>query len=61
MRRSVTLKRDLTKGSQISNEDLILLRPGTGIAPSEISKIVGARLSMNLSAGTTLLWEHIEA
>lgn len=49
------------KGAQISKEDLILLRPGTGIAPSEISNIVGARLSMNLSAGTTLLWEHIEA
>ncbi|HAT2064662.1 TPA: N,N'-diacetyllegionaminate synthase [Legionella pneumophila] len=61
VRRSVTLKRDLVKGAQISKEDLILLRPGTGIAPSEISKIVGARLSMNLSAGTTLLWEHIEA
>ena len=61
VRRSVTLKHDLLKGDQINSEDLILLRPGTGISPSELPNVVGARLSVNLPAGSTLLWEHIEA
>ncbi|RUR20254.1 N-acetylneuraminate synthase [Legionella sp. km535] len=61
VRRSVTLKHDLSKGDQISSDDLILLRPGTGISPSELPNVVGARLSLNLPAGSTLLWEHIDS
>lgn len=60
VRKSVTLKRDLTKGSYISEDDLILLRPGHGICPAELPKVIGVKIKMNLPAGTTLLWEHCE-
>ncbi len=60
VRRSVTLKHELLKGTQLKEDDLILLRPGTGIEPSSLSKVVGTRLNFNMSAGSTLLWEHIE-
>jgi N,N'-diacetyllegionaminate synthase len=60
VRRSVTLKHELFKGSQINSDDLILLRPGTGISPSELPNVVGSKLNVNLPAGSTLLWEHIE-
>lgn len=60
VRRSVTLKRTLSKGTIISKDDLILLRPGNGIPPADLSQVVGARLKLNLSEGTTLLWEHVE-
>ncbi|CAM3027412.1 N,N'-diacetyllegionaminate synthase [Legionella worsleiensis] len=61
VRRSVSLKHDLPKGAHLSQDDLILLRPGTGISPAELPQIIGARLSVNLPAGSTLLWEHIDA
>ncbi|KTD82725.1 N-acetylneuraminate synthase [Legionella waltersii] len=61
VRRSVTLKTDLMKGDSIKEEDIQLLRPGTGISPADFSKIIGTKLTLDLPAGTTLLWEHIEA
>lgn len=60
VRRSVTLNKALSKGSRISKDDLILLRPGSGIIPAELSKVVGTKLKLNLPEGTTLLWDHIE-
>lgn len=60
VRRSVTLKHDLSKGSYISKDDLILLRPGTGISPAAMPKVFGAKLKVDLPEGSTLLWEHIE-
>jgi N,N'-diacetyllegionaminate synthase len=61
VRRSVTLKNTLAKGDSIKEADLILLRPGTGISPADFSKIIGTKLALDLPAGSTLLWEHIEA
>ncbi len=59
VRRSVTLKHGLSKGAQISNDDLILLRPGNGISPADLPRLIGAKLNLKLPAGSTLLWEHI--
>lgn len=61
VRKSVTLKNSLTKGVSIKEDDLILLRPGTGICPADFSKLIGTKLALDLPAGSTLLWEHIEA
>lgn len=60
VRRSVTLKRALLKGSEISKEDLILLRPGSGISPADLPKVIGNKLNVNLPEGSTLLWDYIE-
>lgn len=60
VRRSVTLKHDLVKGSKISEQDLILLRPGNGISPSQRSEVIGATLKKSLPAGSTLFWEHLQ-
>jgi N,N'-diacetyllegionaminate synthase len=60
VRRSVTLRRSVLQGIPITLEDLALLRPGHGIAPSELENIVGKKLKRNLPADTTLLWDHLE-
>ncbi|KTC91640.1 N-acetylneuraminate synthase [Fluoribacter dumoffii] len=60
VRRSVTLNRTLNKGAIISQEDVVLLRPGNGINPGDLPKVIGARLNVDLGEGSTLLWEHIE-
>lgn len=59
VRRSLTLKHGLTKGTLLTQDDLILLRPGHGIAPKELPNVIGAELNQNLPEGSTLLWEHI--
>jgi N,N'-diacetyllegionaminate synthase len=60
VRKSVTLKRELSEGVEISIDDLILLRPGNGISPSELPQLIGKKLNIDLPKGTTLLWEHIK-
>jgi N,N'-diacetyllegionaminate synthase len=60
VRRSVTLKHGVSQGVQITMDDLVLLRPGHGISPAEIDKVIGTKLNLNLPAGSTLLWEHID-
>ncbi|RUR12119.1 N-acetylneuraminate synthase [Legionella sp. km772] len=59
VRRSVTIKYDLPSGSTLNQDDLILLRPGHGISPGDMPKILGRKLVSDLKAGTTLLWEHL--
>ncbi len=59
VRRSVTLTRDKQSGETLQPEDLQLLRPGTGIAPKDIGKVVGKRMKNSKNAGTTLDWQDI--
>lgn len=60
-RKSIFLKNDMQKHDIIQKDDLITMRPGTGISPLNIKKILGARINRNLAQGTKLSWSHIEA
>ena len=44
-RKSIHVLKDLTKGHVISEQDLIALRPGSGISPMEWEYVIGKRLS----------------
>lgn len=59
VRRSLVVCRDLPAGAQLSKEDLMLLRPGTGIPPKHLPEVVGRRLTCAVTAGTLLNWEHL--
>lgn len=59
VRRSVTLAADLPAGHALQPSDLLLLRPGTGIAPAALQDIPGRRLARALPAGTTLQWSDL--
>lgn len=59
-RKSVTLKKAVPKGSLIALQDLTLMRPGDGIAPSMLTSIVGRRVKMELCANHTLKWTDLE-
>jgi N,N'-diacetyllegionaminate synthase len=56
VRRSVALRRALKQKEVIRKEDLTLLRPGTGIAPRELARVVGRRAARDLDAGVLLQW-----
>lgn len=60
VRRSVTVARDLVKGHVLTRDDLVLLRPGTGIPPADLEKVIGRRTVRSICGPTTLQWGDIE-
>ena len=59
VRRSVTVTRSLAAGATLSREDLTLLRPGYGIPPKDLDRVIGRRAALALSEGTTLKWSDL--
>ena len=53
-RRSIALSQDLPKGHIISGDDLVMLRPATGIAPSKYDEVIGRVLAREVFRGTLL-------
>jgi N,N'-diacetyllegionaminate synthase len=59
VRRSVTASRKIAKGNVVTPADIGLLRPGTGIPPSQIARVVGSVAAHDIEAGTTLHWPDL--
>jgi N,N'-diacetyllegionaminate synthase len=53
-RRSLVLTRALPKGASLAASDLAAKRPGTGLAPFSLPKVVGRRLRRAAAADTVL-------
>jgi len=58
-RRSIHLARPLAKGSTIDRQDLIMLRPGSGISPMDLHQVVGHRTARDLAAGHLIAWNDL--
>jgi sialic acid synthase SpsE len=59
VRRSVTLTTAVEAGRVLARSDLDLLRPGTGIAPCDLDRVVGRIVARDLPSGHTLSWSDI--
>ena len=59
VRRSVTTVRALAAGATVGKDDVTLMRPGTGIPPVDLEKVIGRKSARNISAGETLTWSDI--
>jgi N,N'-diacetyllegionaminate synthase len=59
VRRSVTATRLIHAGEFIKQDDIALLRPGTGIPPGEHMHVVGRKAGRDIPAGTTLQWSDL--
>ncbi|MCH1544217.1 MAG: N-acetylneuraminate synthase [Bacteroidia bacterium] len=59
-RKSLHAARSLQKGCVIKQEDLIALRPGTGISPMEIDRIIGRVLVNDVEKQTLLKESDLE-
>jgi len=59
-RRSIVTGKNLLKGYVIQEEDLAYRRPGTGILPYDLNKILGRRTRFDLPAGTILEQYQLE-
>lgn len=60
-RRSIHAARDIRKGEIITAHDLAMVRPGSGISPMDIEKVVGKIAIADISDGQILTWHHIGA
>ncbi|RYY02235.1 MAG: N-acetylneuraminate synthase [Gammaproteobacteria bacterium] len=60
VRRSVTLVRNIEAGQSITSDDVKLLRPGIGIPPMDLSKVIGRSAVKSMEAGIALQWSDLK-
>lgn len=60
MRRSVHARTSLNAGTNISHDDLKVIRPNDGIDPWHIDDVVGSTLARDIAANEALEWSDIE-
>ncbi len=59
-RRSLVAARSLTAGTVISEDMIVIRRPGTGLPPSMLPSVLGRRLKTGIDAGTLLTLEMLD-
>ncbi|HID69559.1 MAG TPA: N-acetylneuraminate synthase [Desulfobacterales bacterium] len=57
--KSLCVKKELKKGTVLSENLLTVKKPGNGIKPSEMQQIVGCTLAKNVTPDRLLRWEDI--
>lgn len=58
-RKSIHLVKELCEGHTLSNTDLVMKRPGSGISPMQLSSIVGRQLKRTLQADHLLTYDDL--
>lgn len=59
MRRSIVVIRDLEAGHVLAEDDLAVKRPGDGIPPEELEKLIGKELKSSVKKDYMLERENI--
>ena len=59
-RKSIVSKNFLEKGKKINRNDLVFKRPGTGISPMDVNKIIGRRVKKNIKANTVIIYKNFK-
>ncbi|MBG9588627.1 N-acetylneuraminate synthase family protein [Cytobacillus firmus] len=57
-RRSIVTKVKIKKGEVITNDKIQFTRPGNGIEPIELNKILGRKVNKDIPQNTVLRWEY---
>lgn len=59
-RRSIVSACDIPAGAEITRSMLTFKRPGTGISPQDVAKVVGRRAAVNIPEDTTMTNEMLQ-
>ncbi len=59
-RKSIHLNEKLNIGTILTRKHFVMKRPGNGISPMDIEKVLGKKLVTTLDADTILLWENLK-
>lgn len=60
IRRGLTAHRAIEAGDRIERDMVAVKRPGTGIQPGEIDRVIGRRAKQAIAADEPLTWDAIE-
>ena len=60
MRRSIIASRNLSAGHVLMIEDLDAKRPGDGIPPNEIARVIGKKLKRDIEVDEMLMPDDLE-
>jgi sialic acid synthase SpsE len=58
-RRSIFAAVDIPAGTRITREMLAILRPGTGLEPKHLEKVIGRHAAADIHANDPITWERI--
>jgi len=58
-RRSITSSEDIPKGVKISKDNIKILRPGMGIEPKYVDKVMGKTVNKDVKKNQTINWDFI--
>jgi len=59
-RRSIVAKQDIAIGKKITENMLTFKRPGTGISPSDIEKVIGKKVKIAIKEDDLINYNHLE-
>ena len=59
-RRSIVASRSIPAGVTVTEDMLDYRRPGTGISPFDVWKVVGARARTDIEAGAAIRWDWLD-
>jgi N-acetylneuraminate synthase len=59
-RRSIYVVRDLDAGEPFTAENVRIIRPGYGLPPRELERLIGRKARRALTRGTALTWDAVE-
>lgn len=60
-RRSLCARRGLPAGHLLGADDLVALRPATGVPPAMLSAVLGRRLRQDITVGQPLTLSHLDS
>ena len=61
VRKSIHIANDLAGGHVIKDEDIIIKRPGNGISPMDLDKVIGKKLNKAMQGDSILRWDDLLA
>ncbi|MDX1642483.1 MAG: SAF domain-containing protein, partial [Balneolaceae bacterium] len=56
-KRSIYVVEDIEKGETFTKENIRVIRPGDGMKPKFLEKVLGKKAKQDLKRGTPLSWE----
>jgi sialic acid synthase SpsE len=59
-RKSIHAAKALKKGHLLSEDDLIMKRPGDGISPMKLDEVVGKKIKMDIQEDIKISWDILE-
>ena len=60
-RRSLHARTDIPQGAVITEQMIVTVRPGEGLPPSDINKLLGQTATTDIAKGQLMSWESIDS